>query len=244
MSEQTKRQVKNLINSVGKRGAQALFPNEFELYFTAFELVDSEDKVVQYFAFPLNPENITESEAHITTMKKTNAGITTMTTQTFNPVTINISGNFGRRLKFITRLQEQGLSLFSGTQYTEEFTARVGTLEFSSFLKTGYGCIKLLDTIIKQSKQLDKQSNPHTLYFYNLSLGNAYVVNINSSNYNQTMQSNMIWGYNLSMTAIAPMNQNRALDSKLASLTGMFSKETTNIANKNLSMVKTLIRTI
>lgn len=222
-----------LIQSVGKKGLQALFPNDFEVYFSALELVDSEDNIVQYFAFPINPNNITENENAITNVKKTNAGITTINTSTFVPIQINISGNFGRRIKLVTRYDEGSLPFFAGVNYSEEFTAKIGFAELSSFIKSGYGCIKVLDRIVKQSRQLDRNNNPHTLYFYNLSLGNAYIINADSLNLNQNMQSNMIWDYNLSMTAIAPLNQTR--NTSLLGVGGVIGSE---IAKQSLTTVR------
>lgn len=237
-TEEEKQRRNNLLRSVGRRGLQAIFPNDFEVYFTALELVDSNDKIVEYFAFPLNPNQINESEAQITKVQKTNAGITTFSTSTFVPVNININGNFGRRFKALYQ-PKQNATIFSGVNYTEEVTARIGGLDFNSFIKTGYGCIKLLDKIAKLSNQLDDRGNPMKLFFYNLSLGNAYIVNIDSISFTQSMESNMIWNYNLSMTAVAPLSQVKSVGE--TAVVGLTTSAIQNVGKSAASFVKSLI---
>ena len=81
--ESTNEAFRNILRTQGRRSAQILFPNDFEMYFSAFELVDSSGRTVDYFAFPLNPENIAEFQPEIVNIKKTNAGITVLSNNTF-----------------------------------------------------------------------------------------------------------------------------------------------------------------
>lgn len=192
---------KGLINNIGKKGAHALFPEDFEVYITAFELVDSKGKIIDYFIFPLNPTSISETTSELVNIKKTAGGITVLGTDTFHPVDINIKGNFGRKFKVLFRNNNVS---FLG------FNSRAGLLkkEFSSNVKTGYGCIKILENIIKTSRKLDQYDKPYSLYFYNLNFGTSYLVkSIGNPTFSQNIEKNMIWEYAITLKAIAPLDQ-------------------------------------
>src|SRR3989304_7996208 len=99
--EQTKQRYLSLISTIGKSAVGALYPDEFAVWITALELVDSSEKTTDYFLFPLNPTSISESENQIVNIKKTAGGISTISTETFMPSIINLSGNFGRKFKVL-----------------------------------------------------------------------------------------------------------------------------------------------
>src|SRR6478735_5107708 len=86
----------DLLFTVGKQVINSLFPNDFEYYLIAFELVDSKLRTVDYLTFPILPDSITESKLELTNIKKSAGGITSITTPTFVPRDISIRGNFGR----------------------------------------------------------------------------------------------------------------------------------------------------
>ena len=54
---------KNLISTLGQAGLNSLFPDDFEVYIIAFELVDSSDNTLEFFSFTIMPTNITISES-------------------------------------------------------------------------------------------------------------------------------------------------------------------------------------
>jgi hypothetical protein len=79
--------------------------------------------------------------------------------------------------------------------------------EFDPGIKTGFGCVKMMQAIISKSNGVDKSGLPFKLFFYNMALGESYLVVVPPAglNLSQNLQRNMIWEYNLSMTAIAPL---------------------------------------
>lgn len=214
--------------SIGRTNANVLFPNDFEMYFTAFELVNSNDQTVDYFAFPLNPEQIQEIVTEITNIKKTNSGITTLSNSTFIPVQITIKGDFGRKFRALVGRNVEVFSAFFKGEFSK-------IKEFDGAVKTGYGCIKVIDQIFKKAKRLDDNNLPHTLYFYNLSLGNSYVVKLNTIAFSQSMERNMVWGYNLTMTAVADLKQikdDQINEQSRAFTTQNIQSSISNIANQ------------
>lgn len=58
-----------------------------------------------------------------------------------------------------------------------------------------------------KSNGVDKDGLPFRLYFYNMALGESYLVVVPPTGLvlNQSLQRNMIWEYSLTMTAIAPL---------------------------------------
>jgi hypothetical protein len=197
---------RGMLTTIGKIGAQALFPNDFEVYFTAFELVDTANQTVDYFAFPLNPNSITETHPQLTNIKKTAGGITTLSTPTFVPKDIVLNGNFGRKFKVLLG-QEQGLAAFSGLLSSGPGGILSDKTDYSKSIKTGFGCMKVLERIITRAQSLDARNDSYSLYFYNLSLGNSYLVKPISLTFSQNSENNMIWQYALTLKALAPLDQ-------------------------------------
>jgi hypothetical protein len=81
---------------------------------------------------------------------------------------------------------------------------------FDDQVKTGYGCLKKLEEILKNSNKsvIDPETGKEIFYqliFYNFALGNSYLVELKHFTANQDQQSNMIWNYNLQLIAIAPI---------------------------------------
>lgn len=198
----------NLLSTLGKSGLNLLHPNEFELYLCALELTDQNGNTLKYFVFPVMPSGIDENLPQLTNIKKTMAGVTVLSSPTFNPTDISLAGNFGRKFKVLL-----------GTDATElisSFTTADGSLTkqsvlggaanfFDNRIKTGYGCIKILQDIIEQSQQVDSKGI-RRLIFYNLALGNSYLVKAINLRFSQSQESNMIWNYNLQLKSIAPLS--------------------------------------
>lgn len=207
--EDTIERYKGLIREVGKRTLHALFPNDFEFYMVSFELVDSKGNTVDFFIFPIMPSQLREDEVTLTNIKKTFGGIVSLDTNTFIPRKVSLSGNFGRKFKFL--LGEEVIN-FAGVRFTSfeegltSIGATIGKSIFSSKIKTGYGCTKVLESILKKSKMLDEEGKPFRLYFYNSAFGTNYLVKTNNFSFSQNENSsNMIWEYNINMTAVAPL---------------------------------------
>lgn len=198
-----------LTQELGKDALHALYPNDFEVYLTALELVDSAEQTAEYFLFPLNPSEISMMMPTFNNVKKTLGGVSTISTQTFTPFDISIRGNFGRKFKFIIGQELINLAAFNFSELANSFNPvsnfKAGV--FSNIVKNGYGCTKILERIINKSLQLDKYENPYSLYFYNLSFGQSLLVKIINFTPSQTQDRNMIWSYDLRLKAIANLKE-------------------------------------
>jgi hypothetical protein len=210
----SKRSIQNtasdLIKNLGRSTAHYLFPNDIDFYFVAFELVDADDRTVQYFAFPVNPQSIIFQDSEITKVQRTLGGITTLKTTTFDPKTYTLQGEFGRNWKVIVNGSpfSFGALNFQNLGY-DQFEFRIGSPELSVEVKSGYGCIKLMEKIIKSAKTLDTKNRPHKLFFYNTSLNHQYLVEPQDFTFSQNIQKNMIWQYSVRLNAIARLEDLR-----------------------------------
>ena len=202
-----------MVESLGKSTLTALFPNDFEYYLIALELTNSDDETIDYFVFPVFPSQIRESDTPITKIKKTLDGVVSLSVDSFIPRDITISGNFGKKLRF---LLGKGSNLFSFSALN--FSSQNGindvinsglniikNLPFDATVKTGYGCVKLLQSIIRRSNSVDTKGQPFKLYLYNMALGENYLVKAISLETSQSYEENMIWKYSLNLKAIAPI---------------------------------------
>jgi hypothetical protein len=188
---------RGLLSNIGKAGLNAQFPNDFELYIVALELVNGNGDTEDYFVFPIMPNSITESISPSINIKKTFAGVAVQKTNTYVPTDITLNGNFGKKLKFLIN---QDLISFTGLRITPNGLKNA----FSDRIKTGYGCYKLLERICAKSQSLDLvYKKPYSLYFYNLALGNNYLVEVMNITPNQTLNSNMMWEYSLQLKSLS-----------------------------------------
>lgn len=219
---------KNLIATLGQAGLNSLFPDDFEVYIIAFELVDSVDNTLEFFSFPIMPTNITITEPEITNIKKVNRGVTSLKTDSFIPKDINLSGNFGRNLKILIRDKIVDFRSFRGG---------LGLLkgEFQGpTIKTGYGTTKVFQSILDGSKVLDQKNKPVRLYFYNFAFGDNYVVEVVDKTFTQSRDaSNLIWNYNVSLKAVAPIDNTVRSRKSLNSIlkANMMQKGINNLAS-------------
>lgn len=212
---------------LGKAALSALYPNDFEAYLMAIELTDSNDKTIDYFTFPVMPEGITKREPKRTSVKKTSAGTTVLTSPSFVPQEINIQGDFGRYFKILLgtgvayadSADKSKYSVKAGkyelSQINEGTNSKRGLmLSFPSFdmnVKNGYGAIKILKAIISKSNGLDSTGKPFKLYFYNMAFGESYLVTVPQGGLTVSQQQgkNMIWRYSLTLTILAPLSQSK-----------------------------------
>lgn len=212
-------QYRDTLNSIGESGLSALFPRDFEIYLCGIELTDFTGATIDFFIFPVMPDSIQKTEAERTSITKTSNGIVVNQSNSFIPKDLTIQGNFGRSFKLLLRkgveLQKtsnffKGLSIVQGVLSANDFEntklKRVFR-DFSPEVKTGFGCIKIIQSIIDKSKG-SVNGKPVRLIFYNLSLNETYLVVpqknplMLSQNIND---SNMIWNYTLNLKIIADM---------------------------------------
>lgn len=195
-----------LLAQKGRLALNLMYPNEFEVYMCAFELIDHSGATLKYFIFPVMPSNIEETHSEITNIKKTLAGVVVLSNNTFIPRDISLSGTFGR--KFRTLIGENIIDLTSSFMVDNKLT--IGSVAsgikqmFSDRVKTGYGCYKVLEEMIDESKVIDEKG-ARRLLFYNPSIGNNYIVKPISLKASMSQESNMLWNYSLSLKAIAPL---------------------------------------
>ena len=198
-------QRKVLLGEVGKSILNVKYPDEFELYLIALELVSaaSSQDTLMYFVFPIMPNSMSETEKMGTNIIKTAGGIVTLSNSTFIPIPIVLSGTFGRSLKYVIGGDSffdlvQGFSLKNKKTTFKEIEKAL----FDQNIKTGYGCCKILQNIIRESKLVD-ENGPRTLYYHNLAFNSRYIVKADEIVFSQEIgASNMIWNYRLSLTAV------------------------------------------
>lgn len=206
-----------LLTTVGKGVLNAKYPSEFELYVIALELTDVDFNTLRYFIFPVNPSSLEEAQPKLTNIKKTLSGITVLDTTTFITTDISLSGNFGRKFKVLLgSTYEDFITSFKTTVYNgEDRPVTKVTKEgignglkdiFDNRVKTGYGCTKILEEIINESRTLDEYKRPKRLLFHNAAFGNSYLVKAMNVSFQQNENTNMIWNYNLQLKAIATLD--------------------------------------
>lgn len=230
--------VMNMAKSIGGQALASLYPNDFEWYMVALELADSNDNTIDYLTFPIMPDSISKTEPTRTNIKKSMAGVTVLSTPSYSPQEINIKGSFGRQFKILinpkpsTKNNAASMSTNAGKYSLLDIKKKdssISGLAFSSFnmnVKTGYGVMKILQAMISKSVGLDESGKPLRLYFYNMALGESYLVSIPPSGvqFSQDLSKNMVWNYNMTMIALAPLeavsnkNDKSLLDKLLPSM--------------------------
>ncbi len=211
--QSVKNNFRERLSQLGKGALSALYPNDFPYFFIAFELVDSQNNSIDYFAFPVLPDEIRETHTEITTVRKTIGGVYTTKNSSFNPRQISIKGTFGRSFKILLGGQQVEFAGFNLSIKNGKFNINPPNFlenpvpQFSSFAKNGYGCIKVLEAIKEKSKKLDSYQKPMSLYLYNPILGGNYQVEFNSFSHTQDKDNyNMIPMYNIQLTASASLD--------------------------------------
>lgn len=246
--DSVKRSFVDKLGSLGKVGLNGLYPKDFELYVFALELVNSKGDTEEYFLFPINPSNFEESAPANTSVVKTMGGIVTIDSNTFDPVDIMMSGNFGQKFKALIggELIDFGALSYSSKAGVFSPSKANGTFKetiFNSKIKTGYGCIKLLQTIVEKSRGLDQFNKPYSLYLYNLALGNNYLAKVLNLTFKQDMSSNKIWNYTLQIKGIGTMESIQGVRSQKAlSVSLGFTKIVQGGANVALGKAKNLLK--
>lgn len=236
-----------LLLTIGKNAMNIKYPKEFELYLCALELTDQNFKTLRYFVFPIMPSSMDEGKPQPVSVLRTLGGITTNESPTFTPTDISISGNFGRKFKILL-----------GTDYVDfvsSFTAPGGGITGKSFnagvkemfddrVKSGYGCLKIMEEIIEQSRQIGEDGQLRKLIWHNPALGNSYLVKGQNVRLTMTEQTNMVWGYNLQMKSIAPLESlltTQELESvaKRLNITGYIQKKVDTLLNNITALIAT-----
>ena len=190
-------------STMGKAALHALYPDEIEYYFCSLELLDSSGRTKGYMTFNIMPNNIMDSKTQIATVTKTNSGVVTLFNDSFNPRDISIQGNFGRKLRLVTGVQETGkistIPFFGGN-------TGISFGQENVIIKTGFGLTKMLEKILDSAWKLDDKQKPHILIFSNYARNNSYVVEPLQMSFSQGVDNNMIWVYSIELKAVADGN--------------------------------------
>ena len=198
------RRYTDLVQSVGQAALAGLSPHDFEYYMLALELTDGSGRTIDYFSFPVLPSSIQKTEPKRTNIKQSSTGIT-------------IKGNFGRFFKLV--LSTKGpvgsavaYSTSRGVYDLYQAKSKSLIVDFPNFdvgVKSGYGAMNLLRAIIAKSNGVDDRGLPFRLYFYNMALGESYLVTVPSGGLTlntDNENSNTMWNYSLTLTALAPLS--------------------------------------
>lgn len=209
---------KDSLQSLGENALSAIFQRDFEIYLCALELVDSSGLTIDFFVFPVMPNSIQKIEKERVSISKTLTGTVVLQSNSFVPKSLVIQGNFGRSFKYLSsaKLSNGGffkaLSQKRGVYSADDLEAGIARkiiTEFNPNVKTGFGCTKILQSIIDKSKG-SVDGKPLRLHFYNLALGESYLVVASKSplTLHQNIQdSNMVWNYTLNLEIIGDLQK-------------------------------------
>jgi hypothetical protein len=209
---------KKLVSSIGRAAIHTLFPKDFEYFMFALELTDYDGATIDYFTWPIMPSSISKNENNRINVKKTYAGVTVINSKSFTPSELTIKGSFGRSFKIL--IEAGTPSIFKAFQFSrqngvwdtsdlDQSKLKEESRNYNPVVKTGYGCIQILKSIINKSAGCDDKGRPFKLYAYNLSMGESYlvapspnplVITLNDSN------QNMIPNYTLNLITLAPIS--------------------------------------
>lgn len=211
------RRLRELVGQIGRAGVNAQFPNDIELYLITLELTDYLGKTIEYLSFPVSPSRINYELPSYVNIQKTLGGISALDTDTFVPRTVTLEGNFGRNFKLLINPNIEGAEQSSNSTTTgnTDLISFRNKGVFDARVKTGYGVLKVLESIIEKSKGVNEgngQSN--RLYLYNPALGHNWLVK-HTGNLVLSQDkdaSNGIWNYSLELTAIAPTDRGLSFD--------------------------------
>lgn len=225
------------INGLSRVTLNSLYPREFEAYLISLELVDYNDNIQEYFTFPINPNYISKTEPRVKSIDRTFGKIIVNKSDQFVPKDLVIKGNFGRDFKVV--LRHKGEVTFNSILNKTTFFS---SEEFNPIIKSGYGSLKLLQNICQKSEESINGLH-NKLYLHNYLLGESYLVEVIDMTEDQSIASNMMWGYTLRLKIISPVGRDDGFMLKTnipASVAGS-AQET---LNKSLGSVRKLMSSI
>lgn len=186
----------------------SLYPADFEAYMIAFELCDNAGETLDFFSFPIMPSQLEIQETIPVRVENTFGGVNALSSTVYVPKDITLNGNFGRIFKVLVR-NEWKIPVVTKFDLERDYSGGEQSFqqsEISHNLKTGYGCIQVLRSLINRSVAVDpKTGMPNQLYMYNMAFGEGYLVKPTNFNTSQDISTNGIWKYNLSLKTICPL---------------------------------------
>lgn len=221
-------------------------PYDFEYYLTALELIDDNGRSIMYFQFPLNPSDMSISEPGGHEVSRTMSSVVVSDMDVWNPSSIEMSGSFGREMKILAMNKNGRMSvgevglMVSKSIVPTDMPSSFRIRKWSSLLgqnllvKTGYGAIKMMQTIISGDKIIDKNTgNPYKLILHSHMSGDSYWVKVRDFSMTQSTSTNTVWNYRLVLDGVCPLeyvvgNKSREISNSSLSL---------GVINKAINMV-------
>lgn len=202
-----------LYQSIGRTALHYLYPNDFEVYMCSLEVTDAEGEPIDFFTFPISPSSIKVGEPSNVSLTKSAGGISIVSSPTFSPLHITLNGNFGRKFKLLVGRESVTGAGFNFSRDKGLEANQILKATFSPTVKSGYGCMKILQNIVRLSKRVDDEGRPYRLYFYNPAMGESFLVKVNNFDIETNAgQLNMMHGYSLQLIAIAPIEATNGAD--------------------------------
>jgi hypothetical protein len=233
---------KALLSNLGKAAMAAQYPDEYEYYSITLELVDSKGDTQAMFTFPVMPNSMQYPRTFLNTVGVTANGIHSVSRLGFNPFDITFSGDFGRSFKLVLQGHEFHAKAFYYDVKTfatnGKTTAEIKKNIFDPAIKTGYGCVKLLQRMVEKAQEFDAHGGLHSLYLYNPSIGENHLVKVQSFNLTQAVDRNMIWQYSLTLKAMIPLENITVNPDKTSNVTErMAASQIQNRVNRSLAKI-------
>jgi len=190
----------NVLNDAARLALHTIIPEDYEYYMCGFELIDHNNVTQLRFIFPVMPDQMVINDKKVSNIIKTSNGVVTLVNPSFVPKSITLSGTFGRKV----RVQVANNLMFDLISAKGDFLNSLDGAIHNKPARTGYGYTKLLEKIYEQSTRGSTGGIPYKLLFHNFAFGSVHFVEMESFQPSQTMESNMMWRYNLQMKAVAP----------------------------------------
>ena len=166
-------QYNTLLKSLGEATLHSLYPKDFPYYAMSLELVqisEEEEKTIDYFVFPVMPNQYSNTLHNLTNIQKTSSGVLSIKTSDFIPRDIKINGDFGVKFKLMIGKNHVHAAAWRLSTNSGEYGGGNLQIKFKPFdigVKSGYGALKVLEGIVNKSVELDEKGYPYILYFYN-----------------------------------------------------------------------------
>jgi hypothetical protein len=226
---------------LGRIALSTKYPNEFEVYMMSLELADSDGKTLDFFSFPVMPSQITKPDNKRVKTKTSASGVTQLMSDAFSPSEISIKGDFGRSFKILLKPNLGEVEGYAFKGFWKDL--KITTPKFSAGIKTGFGCIKELQSFLDRANTLDSKGKPNRLYLYNMALNESYLVAPTPQGFimTQSYDKNMIWTYSLTLTILAPLDKIQTIDKANSSKKLLESNMVQNFANRLASEIKNFL---
>lgn len=191
--EKAQKKAQAVIGTIGRAGLHAMAPNDFEYYAISFELLKSNGNVEQIFHLPVMPNGISIDGQSIVNIMKTGTATAVQFSDAFVPKNITINGTFGRKFRLLISN--------NSSEETKGLKQNLSNIDLK--VKTGYGSMKVMESVLDKLYILDEFNLPRFLILHNYTFNQSLVVEVLSKSFTQSVENNMIWNYSIQLKGIA-----------------------------------------